>query len=102
MAISVDDQPKRRGFGKPFVKGASGNPKGRPIQNEEIKALALAECPAAFEELIRIYKDPTTEKRTKLIAIKEIFDRALGKAPQAITGVDGSPLSFGVSISLVK
>lgn len=35
MAASTAATPKRRGPGKPFQKGQSGNPKGRPIGSRQ-------------------------------------------------------------------
>ncbi len=36
MAASTPKTPKRRGSGKPFKKGESGNPKGRPAGSRQI------------------------------------------------------------------
>ena len=101
MALrSEDDQQKPIVRGKPFEKGKSGNPGGRPKENEEIKALALAECPNAFAELVAIYKDLTVAAKTRVAAIREIFDRGLGKAPQGVelTGAGGKDLEIAIYI----
>ena len=83
----------------PFKRGASGNPKGRPKQHAEIKALALKKCPEAFKELIKLLNDKTLSPGEKLAVIKEIFDRGIGKPQQSmeLSGAEGS--SFNVFVS---
>ena len=42
---------KPRGRGRPFAKGQSGNPGGRPKENLEVQALARVHTVAAIERL---------------------------------------------------
>lgn len=106
----TDSQPiqKRRGQWK---KGQSGNPKGRPPAGQslkdrlawwfetktvgEINALIanqkewpnLISADAAICQVVA-----QGSEKSGLPYIQFIFDRLLGKPPQAITGEDGKPL----------
>ena len=72
----------QRGPGRPFVKGQSGNPKGRPKQTQEQKdALEMIRslAPQAVERLREILEDPKVKTRDLLRAIEIVFDRTFGK-----------------------
>jgi len=72
-----------RGPGRPFQKGQSGNPKGRPKQTQEQKdALAMIRslCPEAAERLKEIICDPNVSVSNQLKAIEIVFERTYGKA----------------------
>lgn len=73
-----------------------GRTKGTPNKTTaEIKTLAQRHTVEALEELVRLSKEAENEA-TRVSAIKEIFDRAYGKAPQAITGDSGGPLTVQI------
>ena len=62
---------KKGGLGKPFKKGKSGNPKGRPVGSLSI----TTEIKRALE---RIPKDQRENKRTYLeLLIMKILDKAI-------------------------
>ncbi len=81
-----------------YVKGQTGNPGGRPkVVREAIDAFRNAGDLAKLR--IRLVEIAMTGKHSDAIAaIKEYHDRALGKAPQAITGEDGGALQLGVIV----
>ena len=65
-----------------FKPGQSGNPGGRPKENNEIKELALKHCPAAIERLAKLMHDRSG--RTAVAACQALLDRGLGKPAQAL------------------
>lgn len=65
---------------------AGGRPKGSLNKaTASIKALAQKHTPAAMKELARLATDAQSEA-ARVAAIKELFDRAYGKASQPIGG----------------
>ena len=67
--------------GRPFKKGKSGNPGGRPKVIAELRALARAHAPDAIEELARLAIKAKNET-ARVAAIRELLDRGYGKAAQ--------------------
>lgn len=89
----------------PFKPGQSGNPRGRPRRGKTLT-----------ESVKRVLREPHTEGKTKgealadvlvelaldeksIPAIKEIFDRLEGRAPQALelSGPEGGPIPHKVN-----
>lgn len=83
-------KPKRRGSGKPFQPGQSGNPGGRPKENAEVKELARAHTKRAVERLA--FWMESDNAKASVSASQALLDRGWGKPAQAITGEDGQPL----------
>ncbi len=73
--------------GKPFRKGQSGNPGGRPKEVAEVRELARKHGPDAIKKLAALLK--SKDERVVLGAVKELLDRGYGKSAQAITGEGG-------------
>lgn len=61
----------------------------------EIKEIARQYGPEAIAKLWALATSAQSEQ-AKVSAIKEILDRAYGKAPQAITGENGGPVALTV------
>lgn len=80
--MAANSEKTARGPGRPFQKGQSGNPKGRPKQTKEQKdALTMIRdmAPEAAERLREIIRDPGVSTKDLLKAIEIIFDRTFGK-----------------------
>ena len=75
--------------GRPFVKGQSGNPGGRPRIVGELRDLARAHAPAAIQELARLALKAKSET-ARIAAIRELLDRGFGK-PTQFVAADNEP-----------
>lgn len=77
------NNPKNKENLKPFPKGKTGNPKGRPKVLIEINEALLDEIgDTGMREIIKaLYKKA---KAGDVRAIQEVLDRAYGKAQQSI------------------
>lgn len=89
----------------------SGRPKGSVSEETKrlkaaeatLKELATQHVPEAVAILAQMFKDEATPAAARVAAIKEIMDRAYGKAPQAVelSGNPDNPLSVVSRIELV-
>lgn len=85
------DSERKRGAGRPFEKGTSPNPGGRPKLIREFQELLAKECyPLANQALIKALS--SENEKVQMLAVRETYDRLFGKPVQAITGEDGAPL----------
>ena len=73
-------------IGKPFKKGQSGNPGGRPKVVAEVKELAREHTAEAIQTLVSIMSDPKSAPAARVSAANALLDRGYGKPPQHITG----------------
>src|SRR5215471_3141182 len=78
-------------IGKPFQKGQSGNPGGRPKVVAEVKQLAREHTAEAIQTLASIMSNPKIAPAARVSAANSLLDRGYGKAPQHITG-EGGPV----------
>ena len=76
----------------------AGRKKGVPNKSTaEIKELAQQYTAGALKELARLANEAESEA-ARVSAIKELFDRAYGKSPQAHTGEGGGPIEHNVGV----
>lgn len=88
--------------GKPFEKGKSGNPGGRPKAEADVKALARQHTAEAIKTLATWMRSDNA--KASVSASAALLDRGWGKPGQALelTGADGAPLLSGITVTFVK
>src|SRR5688572_20723866 len=69
--------------GRPFKKGQSGNPGGRPKEEHEVKELARQYTPAAIKRLAFWMRSP--DSRASVPACIALLDRGWGRPHQENT-----------------
>ena len=78
-ALLPAKSPRKRGPGRPFQKGTSGNPAGRPPLPSDFKARAVAYATDALDVLHAIAIDSGKPAAARVSAASAIIDRAHGK-----------------------
>ena len=76
-------QSTRRVIGRPFVKGQTGNPGGRPKAEVDVVAIARRNGPEAIQMLAEIMRNPkASEVSARVSAANSLLDREqLRQAP---------------------
>jgi hypothetical protein len=70
--------------GRPFAKGQSGNPGGRPKELRDIVELARSHGPEAIKTLADVMNNDQAPPAARVAASTAILDRGYGKPPQTI------------------
>src|SRR5436309_8237921 len=73
------------GKGKPFRKGISGNPGGRPKVLGDVQELAREKSPEAIDTLSNIMRDDKAPPAARVAAANALLDRGYGKPTQPIS-----------------
>jgi hypothetical protein len=81
---------------KPFPKGVSGNPGGKSKHLEELRKLALENCPRALKRIVELVE--SEDERVAMMAAKEILDRGIGKPKNAEDGDEANAKSLTINI----
>jgi len=98
--ITVPGKPWLR----PWQPGQSGNPSGRPKRKPLTEQLERILDEVGRDPQQRTYARRLVESAVKraikkdTFALKEIWERAEGKVPQAVTGGNGGPVQFAVAV----
>lgn len=82
LAISAVDLQRRKlkPRGRPFPKGSSGNPKGRPKEHEDVKLAARTYTRESIERLAFWMR--SDDPRASVMAADKLLDRGWGRPTQ--------------------
>lgn len=84
---SAENSAEQRG--RPFQKGQSGNPGGRPKVAGHIRELAREHGERAIERLVELMEGE--DPRVARAAAADLLDRGYGKPSQPVGGADDLP-----------
>jgi hypothetical protein len=93
----VSASRRRRGPGRPFSRGVSGNPGGRPRAALDVQALAREHTPQAIATLVKALDN----ERLCVSAAVHLLDRAWGK-PAALLDLEGADRVTSVVLNIVS
>lgn len=82
--------------GRPFKKGQSGNPGGRPKGELALREAARKHCPEAIRRIAEIMRS-STDERVVIHAAEVLLERGYGKPVQAVAvsgDGEGGPISM--------
>lgn len=102
MRVAASSEPaakRRRGPGRPFKKGESGNPKGRAVEKlpDDVKALLAEKAPEAFKTVCDLMHNADKDS-VRLAAAQEVLNRHLGKPTQAVDLQHNEPLAAFLAV----
>jgi hypothetical protein len=94
---------RRKAGGRPFVKGQSGNPGGRPKIIGHVRELARKHTKGALNTLVTIAEDVTAPQSARVSAATALLDRGWGKPSQPLDGDgEGGPIGLSVAVKWGK
>ena len=78
------ENSKKTALGRPFKKGVSGNPGGRPKTDPEVRDILKAHSVDAAKKIVELMD--CGDKKLEFLAAQEILNRTQGKPiqPQAV------------------
>lgn len=107
LAQNSEEQQPRKGKprGRPWPKGVSGNPGGRPREVGHVRELARQHTETAIKTLVEIATDPGQPGRARVAAAEALLNRAWGKPPQALdveANIRGPVISQEVGVAILQ
>lgn len=88
--------------GKPFKKGQSGNPGGRPKGLDDVKEVAREYTSKALSVLVEIACSKRSPAAARVSAATAILDRGWGKPAQTISGDPKNPIPLGLTVTFIR
>ena len=101
MAANSARTAKRRGPGKPFTPGVSGNPSGRPQVIGELRDLARQHTRKAIQTLVKVMEAGELDS-ARVAAANALLDRGYGRPstdyPVVLRGMTGTLSEHGQAV----
>lgn len=94
--ITANDEPAR---GRPWPKGISGNPGGRPKSQNGLRELTRSYAEEALNTLVDIMRNGS--ERAQIVAAMTILDRGYGKPTQDFKVVEQEHQSVAWDTSML-
>jgi Family of unknown function (DUF5681) len=91
---------KRRANLKPFAKGQSGNPGGRPKAEHDVVAIAREKGPDAIRTLAEIMLNAKASESARVSAANSLLERGFGKPTQPLSADPDNPLTLRYVIEM--
>lgn len=109
LSKNIQTNQKKSKPGRGGARPGAGRPKGSLSEARQaqlraeatLRELAAQHTPEAVRTLAEIFQDESTPPAARVAAIKELLDRAHGKATQVIAGDEERPLATITRIELV-
>ncbi len=89
---------KKTPRGRPFKKGQSGNPGGRPKAIAEVRDLAREQTEKSVQALVSIRDSTRAPPAARVAAANSLLDRGWGRPAQTISGDPENPHKLIVEI----
>lgn len=100
--MAANSTKSARGPGRPFEKGKSGNPSGRPKTDERVMNALKAASLDAANTLVDLMNDPQTPAKLRISAATAILDRVYGRPAQHVDIKQEDPVRLVLSGELEK